>query len=117
MSAINNLVRASKKSVTASVNTVGLGTELLADGIELGNDIVTHAKPVLKAILSLPFSSAKGYLIQEGASEEEADARAYKYIRQDIAVTIEAVGVGSGKLLSAALKEDDDVVSTDSNKS
>ena len=113
MSAITNVVKATKNTISATINTVGLGAQLLADGTELINASIGQAKPTTKAILALPFSTTKGYLIQEGATEEEADAKAYQFIRQDVAVTIEAVGVGSGKLLSELLKEDEAVVSTD----
>ena len=115
MSAINNLVRATKKTVSATVNLAALSTELLADGAELINASVGQAKPISKAVLSLPFATAEGYLIAEGATPEAAKAKAYHFVDQAVAVTIAEVGVGSGKLLSALLKEDD-VVSTDSKE-
>jgi hypothetical protein len=112
MSAITNVVKASKNTVSAAINTVGLGAQLLADGTELLNSSIGQLKPTSKAILSLPFSATKGYLVQEGMSEEQADAQAYRYIRQDLSRTVEAIGVGSGMLLSELLKEDDTDVST-----
>ena len=102
----SNLVRATKNTFSAAINTVGLGAQILADGTELLNKSIGQAVPCTKAVALLPFSSTKGYLIQEGVSEEEADARAYKYVRQELSVTIEAVGVGSGKLLADLLKDD-----------
>ncbi len=43
----------------------------------------------------------------EGVDEAEAEARAYRFIKQSLSTTIEEVGVGSGKLLADLLKEDD----------
>jgi len=116
MSTINNLVQASKSLINAASSTVSVSAQLVADGAELMNKGIPQAPKCAGAVLGLPFSTAKGYLIQEGATEEEADARAYKYVRQELSVTIEEIGVGSGKLLADLLKEDAADVSDDITK-
>jgi len=114
---INNVVRASKNIINAATSTISVGAQMVADGTELLNASVVEAPQVMKALLSSPFAAAKGYIMEsEGVSEEIAEARAYRYIKQELSVTIEEVGVGSGKLLADLLKEEDDDVVVASKK-
>jgi hypothetical protein len=95
-------------SVTAPVALSATALKLAADGTGLIDSGARATPAVLKAILSLPFATAKGYIMEaEGVTDEVAELRAYHYIKQDLATTIEEVGVGSGKLLAELLKEDD----------
>lgn len=104
---INNLVQASKNVINAATSTIQVGAQLVADGTELLNSSIVETPQVAKALLATPFAAAKGYIMEaEGVSEEVAEARAYKYLRQELSHTIEEVGVGSGKLLADILKED-----------
>jgi hypothetical protein len=108
MKAINNVVVASKNIINAATSTVSVSAQVVADGTELLNDSVTQAPLVLKALLTAPFAAAKGYIMEsEGVSEQVAEARAYRFIKQSLSTTIEEVGVGSGKLLADLLKEED----------
>lgn len=108
MKAISNVVQAGKNVVGAAANTLSVSAQVLADGTGLINDSIGEAKPVLKALLTAPFAAAKGYIMEsEGVSESEAEARAYRFIKQSLSTTIEEVGVGSGKLLADLLKEED----------
>lgn len=109
---VNNLVRATKNVFNAAITTVSVTAELLGDGTELLNSTIKQAPKVTGAVLTTPFAATKGYHMEaSGMSEEEAEAKAYRYLRQELSVTIEEVGVGSGKLLADLLKEDDiDVV-------
>ena len=114
MKAVNNIVRASKSILNATTGTVNVCAEMVADGAELVNKSIPQAPRCVGQVLALPFSASKGYLIHNGATELEADTKAYHFLRQDLSVTIEEVGVGSGKLLAQLLEEedDDDVVVT-----
>ena len=108
MKAINNLVQATKNTVNATAQTLSVSTQLVADGTGLINKSVGATPLVIKAILLTPFAAAKGYIMEaEGVDAPEAEARAYKYVQQELARTIEEVGVGSGKLLADLLKEED----------
>jgi hypothetical protein len=95
-------------TVTAPLSLGATTLKLAADGTGLIDSGARATPAVLKALLSLPFATAKGYIMEaEGVTEQVAEARAYHYIKQDLATTIEEVGVGSGKLLADLLKEDD----------
>jgi len=86
---------------------------MVADGTELLNAGVVETPQVMKALLSAPFAAAKGYIIEsEGVSADVAEARAYRFVRQELSRTITEVGEGSGKLLAELLAEDnlDDAV-------
>jgi len=105
---INNIVRASKNIINAATSTISVGAQMVADGTELLNASVVETPQVMKALLATPFAAAKGYIMEsEGVSGDVAEIRAYRYIKQELSVTIEEVGVGSGKLLADLLKEED----------
>jgi hypothetical protein len=107
MNSINNVVKASKNIIHAATSTINVGAKMVADGTELLNASIVETPQVCKALLASPFAAAKGYIMEsEGVSEEIAEARAYRYIKQELSRTIEEVGVGSGKLLADMLKED-----------
>lgn len=105
---LNNLVRASKNVISAATSTISVGAQMVADGTELLNAGVVDTPRVMGALLATPFAATKGYLMEaDGLSEEQAELKAYKYIKQELSRTIQEVGVGSGKLLADLLKEDD----------
>jgi len=105
---IHNVVQAVKNVTRAATSTISVGAQMVADGTELLNVSVVETPQVLKALLASPFAAAKGYIIEsEGVTAEVAEARAYRYIRQELSRTITEVGEGSGKLLAELLKEDD----------
>ena len=113
MKTINNLVQATKNVVNAASTTISVGAQLVVDGTELLNASVVETPQVAKALLATPFAATKGFIMEaEGVSEEVAEARAYKYLRQELSHTIQEVGVGSGKLLADLLKEDEADAST-----
>ena len=108
MKAITNVVKATKNVLNAAGNTIEVSSQLIADGTDVLNTSVSSTPAVLKALLTAPFAAAKGYIMEsEQVSELEAEARAYKFIRQELSRTIEEVGVGSGKLLAELIAEDD----------
>ncbi len=111
---IHNVVRAAKNTINSLTSTVDVGCQLVADGTGLVNKGISAAPRCGLQVLLIPFSLAKGMLIQNGVSEEEADSRAYKYVRQDLSRTIEEVSVGTGKALAELLKDD---LSNDANGS
>jgi hypothetical protein len=106
MNAIKNVVQASKNTVGAAANSVSVVAQMTADGTALINTGVGSAPGIIKSLLTLPFAATKGYLVQEGVDEAQAEAQAYRYVRQPLARTITQIGEGSGKLLSDLLKED-----------
>jgi len=105
--AIVNLIQASKSLVNAASSTVNVSCQVVADGAELLNKSIHHAPGVIKATVELPMAAAKGYIMEaEGASAEEAEERAYKYVRQELSRTIQEAGEGSGKLLADLFKDE-----------
>lgn len=109
MKTLNNVVTASKNLVHAASSIISVSAQLVSDGTELLNSGITDAPRVAGALMASPFAAAKGYIMEsEGVSEEIAEARAYKYLKQELSRTIEEAGVGSGKLLAQLLEEEDD---------
>ncbi len=105
---IHNVVLAVKNITRAATSTISVGAQMVADGTELLNNSVVETPQVMKALLSAPFAAAKGYIMEsEQVSPEEAEARAYRFIRQELSRTITEVGEGSGKLIADLLKEED----------
>ncbi len=105
---VRNITKSIGNTASAVTGTVATATELLADTTGLLSTSVAATPAVLKALLTTPFAAAKGYLMEaEGMSAAEAEAAAYKYIKQDVALTIQEAGEGAGKL-AAALFEDDE---------
>lgn len=107
--AINNVKRAVSNTVNAATSTVAVSSELLADSTGLITNTVQATPAVLKALLEAPFAAAKGYLMDaEGLSAEQAEAKAYHYLRQDVAKTVTEVSEAGGRLFSDLMKDDDD---------
>ncbi len=105
---IHNVVQAVKNVTRAATSTISVGAQMVADGTELLNTSVVETPQVMRALLSAPFAAAKGYIMEsEHCSADVAEARAYRYIRQELSRTITEVGEGSGKLLAELLAEDD----------
>ena len=108
MKAINNIVQATKNILNVAGNSVEVASTLIADGTGVVNQSVSSTPAVLNALLTAPFAAAKGYIMEsEGVSGPEAEQRAYRFIRQNLSVTITEAGVGSGKVLAAILAEED----------
>ena len=96
------------QSVSLPLSATATCISMAAAGLGVAEQGVRHTPSVVKALLSVPFAAAKGYIMEaDGVTAEVAEARAYKYLKQDLSVTIEQVGVGSGKLLADLLKDDD----------
>ena len=111
MSNVRNIRKSVNNIVTAATSTVAVGTEVVADTTGLISGSIAATPDVLKALLTTPFSAAKGYLIEaEGLTEEQARAVAFKYLEQDLAVTITEVSEGAGKLAAAMFEDDEDDV-------
>ena len=105
--AISNLVQASKSLINAASSTVNVSCQVVADSAELLNKSIHHAPGVVKATIQLPMAASKGYIMEsEGVSAEEAEERAYKYVRQELSRTIQEAGEGSGKLLADLFKDE-----------
>lgn len=114
---IRNIKRSINNTVHAVTSTVAVGTEVIADSSELIANSIGATPTVLKALLSTPFSAAKGYLMEaEGLSEEQAQAAAFHYLEQDFATTVEQAGEGAGKLVAKLFEDMDSDVDTDSKE-
>lgn len=112
-SSILNVVQAVKNVTRAATSTISVGAQMVADGTELLNAGVVETPQVMRALLSAPFAAAKGYIMEsEQVTADVAEARAYRFVRQELSRTITEVGEGSGKLLAELLAEDnlDDAV-------
>ena len=114
---IKNIKKAVGNTVSAATGVVAVGTEVVADSSSLISNSIGATPAVLKALLVSPFSAAKGYLMEaENLSAEQAELVAYKYIKQDVAVTITEASEGSGKLIAQLLDEDEDPITTSEKK-
>lgn len=111
-----NTVKQDVKSIISNSVSVPLALgatalKVTADTAEYTNKSIGATPAVIKAILQAPFAAAKGYIMEaEGVESEEAELRAYRYVKQDLSTTIEEAGEGAGKLLAELLKEDLDSV-------
>lgn len=114
---IKNITKSVSNTTSAATGAVATATELLADGTELMSTSVKATPAVLKALLTSPFAAAKGYLMEaEGMSAEDAELAAYRYIKQDVALTITEASEGAGKVV-AALFDDEDSDDNNANTS
>ena len=105
-SSIINVVQAVKNVTRAATSTISVGAQMVADGTELLNDSVVETPQVMKALLSAPFAAAKGYIMEsEQVTADVAEARAYRFVRQELSRTITEVGEGSGKLPADLVQE------------
>jgi len=112
---IKNVTKSIGHILSAATSIVAVSTEVLADGTGLVSGSVTQTPAVMKALLSTPFAAAKGYLMEaEGMNEADAEAIAYKYVQQELAVTIQEAGEGAGKLM-ATLFDDDEPAANDAD--
>lgn len=107
MSNLNNIKKSIVNTFSAATAVVSVSTELLADTSLYISKSIAAAPGVAKELAKTPFSAGKGYLMEsEGISAEEAEARAFKYINQEVRVTIREGGEGAGKLLADLFKEE-----------
>jgi hypothetical protein len=116
MNAMKEAVTATKDLFGATLSIASVSVTLVAKGAKGVRNSVDQLVPTGEAILKLPFAATEGYLTQEGMDAAEAHDRAYRFVNQPLSVTIEAVGVGSGKLLADLLKEEDTDAADDSSK-
>ena len=114
---IKNIKKAVGNTVSAATGIVTVGTEVVADGSGLISNSIGAAPAVLKALLSTPFTAAKGYLMEaEDMTAQEAEAVAFHYIEQDVATTITEAGEGAGKLVAKLFDEDEESITTSEQK-
>jgi hypothetical protein len=95
------------KSVSVPMSAGATTLTMTADGLGYIESGIKSTPAVVKALLTMPFAAAKGYIMEaEGVSAEEASLRAYKYVDQELSRTIEEAGEASGKLLAELLKDE-----------
>lgn len=110
---VRNIKRSISNTAAAATGTIAVATEVTADLSEFLANSISSTPAVLKALLQAPFSAAKGYLIEaEGLNEEQAEAIAFHYLNQDLAVTVREGSEGLGKAIASLLEDDDDDVNT-----
>ena len=113
---IKNIKKAVGNTVSAATGVVAVGTEVVADSSSLISNSIGATPAVLKALLVSPFTAAKGYLMEaEDMTAQEAEAVAFHYLKQDVAVTITEASEGAGKLM-ASLFEDEDPITASEKK-
>jgi len=109
MNNLKNIKTSVSNIISAATSTVAVSTEVVADSSGLLANSIGATPAVLKALLVTPFSAAKGYLMEaEGLTEAQAQEAAFKYLEQDMAVTIEQGGVGAGKLVAMLFEEEEE---------
>lgn len=107
-SSIKNVTKATSNTIKAATSTVAVAAELMADTTGVVASSIAHTPVVLKALLEAPFAAAKGYLMEaEQLSAEDAEAKAYHYIRQSVAETVTESSEALGSLMADLLKDDD----------
>jgi hypothetical protein len=107
MSNLNNIKKSITNTISAATSVVSVSTELMADTSLYISKSIGATPTVLKELAKTPFSAGKGYLMEsEGISAEDAEKRAFKYINQEVSVTIREGGEGAGKLLADLFKEE-----------
>ena len=106
---IKNITKAVSNTVSAITGTVAVSTEVVADTSGLLANSIASTPAVFKSLLSAPFSAAKGYLMEaDNMSAQEAEEAAFKYLKQDMATTIDQAGEGAGKLVAMMFEDDED---------
>lgn len=114
---LKNIKKSVSNTVGAATSVVSVTTEMVADVSGLLSNSIGATPAVLRALLASPFSAAKGYLMEaEGLSEQEAERAAFKYLEQNLALTIAQGGEGAGKLLAQLLADDEAQVDTADKK-
>lgn len=109
MSNVKNIKKSIGNTFSAATAVVSVSTEVVADASGFVSSSIGSTPAVLKALLQAPFSAAKGYLMEaEDMTEEEAELAAFKYINQEVAVTVKQGGEASGKLIAQLFAEEVD---------
>ncbi len=105
---INNIKKSVSNTVGAAASTVAVSSQVLADSTGMITSTVEATPAVLKALLQAPFAAAKGYLQEaEGLTAEEAEARAYLFLRQKADQTVTDGAEAIGGFLADMFKDDD----------
>ncbi|MFK5984811.1 MAG: hypothetical protein QM479_05245 [Pseudomonadota bacterium] len=106
---IRNIKKSVSNIITAAVTTVSVVTELAADTTSLAAKAIAATPKIGKATLLLPFSASEGYLMEaDNMSAEEAEEAAFKYVKQEVATTIDQAGESAGKLVAMMFEDDED---------
>ena len=97
-----------KKTVSNLMGVIGstleVSSELVSDASGLAITAIKQIKPVTKEVIQSPLSAAKGYMMEQGVSEEEAQERAFACLEEDLASAIRKGAEYAGEL-SASLLE------------
>lgn len=104
---VKNIKKSLGNTVSAATSVVSVSTEVVADASGLISSSIEVAPAVLKALLLLPFSVAKGYLMKaKGLSDEDAEAVVFHYLKQDVVTTIKQGGEASGRLIANIFEQE-----------
>ena len=114
MSNIKNIKKSISNTISAATSIVSVSTELLADTSLYISKSIEHTPAVLKSIGQSPFSATKGYIMEsEGVDADVAEQRAFKYLNQELSVTINETSEGAGKLIADMFADDEPNDNTD----
>lgn len=80
---------------------------LVADTMGVANAAIGATPKVAKSLVKSPFDAGVGFIMEnEGVAEDVAKKRAYKYVDQDVTITIEETGKAAGKAIALLWKDD-----------
>jgi len=104
----HNLKSTISNLLEAASSVLEVSSELVVDASSLTVTAVQQVRPVTKELLQAPLSAHKGYLVEQGVSEEEAEARAFAVLDRDLASAVRSGAEGTGAALASLLEGWDD---------
>ena len=99
-----NLKKTFNNLMGAMSATLEVSSELIADGTGLAVSAVRQIKPVGKELLQSPLSAHKGYLVEQGVSEDEAQARAFGVLDKSMSDAIKSGSEAAGAMVASLLE-------------
>ena len=105
----SNLKRTVSNLGGALAAILEVSSELVADASTLSVSAIKQVKPVGKELLQSPLSARKGYLVEQGMDEVEAEAQAFAVLENDLSSAIKSGSEKSGALLASLLEGWDDI--------
>ena len=100
----SNLKRTVSNLGGALAAILEVSSELVADASTLSVTAIKQIKPVGKELLQSPLSARKGYLVEQGMDEEEAQAKAFAILEGSLSSAIKSGSEKSGALLASLLE-------------
>ena len=109
---LKNLKKIVVNTVSATVELASVTVEVAADSTDVLSQGVRATPSVVKSVMTLPMDASEGYMVANGATQEEAHEQAYKLLNQPVATTITNTSQLLGAGLAALMEEDEDALET-----